>query len=387
MPVPVKRYFSTQAGAPALTGQIGSAVSFFNALLVDGFNPKVPTALAHVAGVATATCAAHGYEPGDVVALSGANEVVWNDEFRVVTAATNSFTFAIASNAPSPATGTFAAKIAPLGWTRLPFSTAQKAAYQPALPYCQQILRVWDDNTVPTTANGRWAKLRGYETMTDIDTGTGLFPTTVQVPNGLSFNKSSTSDATARAWWFAGDAGLFYAGVAWLVTSPTFFAPTIYGDTGSLRVGDSFCSVLMGTEADTLPTSTGTSNNICTLAQYNAVQAGKYYARSYLQIGTSVAAGMIGDNGIATSIGQSGLIYPHPPNNGLLLATVGVVESNIVRCRALPGFFQPLHVTPLNYRDTRNDFIDLPGRTLIALDSAVGSSRAQFMFDITGPWR
>lgn len=370
-----------------MTGQAGAAVSFFNAILVDGFNPKTPTALAQTDGVATATCTAHGYEPGDVVAISGANEAAWNDEFRVVTAATNSFTFAIASNAPSPATGTFAAKIAPLGWTRLAFSTAQKAAYQPAMPYCQQILRVLDDATVPTAANGRWAKLRGYETMTDIDTGTGLFPTTVQVANGLSFGKSSLSDATARAWWLIGDPGLFYTGIFWHAASLNVAGVTMYGDTGSLRVGDQFCTALIAAEADTMPTASATTNNFCTLGAHNATQTGKYYARTYMQSGTAVPAGTLGDNGVSAGIGTAGFTFPHPPNDGLLISMVALVESSVLRCRQLPGLYQPLHQNPLAYRDTRSDFADLPGRTLIALDGGVTSVRAQLLFDMTGPWR
>lgn len=386
MAIAVKRYTSLMAGAPVMTGVAGTLVSLLDACLKDGFNPKTPTGLVQTGGTATATCTAHGYEPGDVIAISGANEAVWNNEFRVLTTTTDSLTFAIASNATSPATGTFAAKIAPLGWTK-PFSGTNKAAYLPAAPYAQCYLRVLDDSTTPTSASGRWAKLRGYESMTDIDTGTGPFPTVAQVANGLSFNKSGTSDSTARAWWLIGDAGIFYAGVFWLAATPTVAATTMFGDTGSLRAGDAFCAALIGTEMDTLPGSACTNNTFCAMGAYTATQAGKYYARSYTQTGSAVAIGMVGDNGLSVTIGQSGVAYPHPPNDGLLISAVSTAENNIIRCRQLPGLYQPLHNCPLAYRDTRTDFAELPGRTLMALDTGTVGTRAQLLFDVTGPWR
>lgn len=383
--IPVKRYFSTMAGAPVVNGIAGSVVTLLDAVLVNGFNSKTPTDLSHAAGVATAVCAGHGYEAGDVVALGGANEAAWNGEFRVVSATTNNFTFAIEPTAPASATGTFAARIAPLGWEKV-YSGTQKAAYRPPLPYARNLLRVLDDSTVPTSASGRWAKLRGYESMTDIDNGTGPFPSG---GNGLSLNKSSTSDATARAWWIIGDAGIFYMGVFWNPAYLTAASVTAFGDTGSLRVGDAYCTLLVGTELDTMPSNPGASNNFTVLGGFSVSQTGKYYARSHTQLGGAVAAGMIGDNGVSLSLGGSAaLAYPHPSNNGLMLATVSTCENSAIRCKALPGLYQVLHNTPFNYRDVVTDFPDLPGRTLIALDMANSSGgRAQSMFDATGPWK
>lgn len=392
MTIAVKRYYSgMNPGAPALTGQEGTLVALLDACLKDGFNPKTVT-LAQTAGTATATCAGHGFGVNDVVAISGAsvsnpNESAWNDEFRVLTAATNSFTFAISAAAPSPVTSTpMTAKIAPLGWTK-PYSGTNKAAYLPKVQYVQCYLRVQDNSSTPTSANGRWGKIRGYETMSDVDTGTGLFPTVAQMTNSLSLMKSSTSDSTARAWWLVGDGGIFYLGTFWQASTPTIAGVCCFGDPNSLRAGDAYSSFICGDATDTLPSSPGSYNVFATLTTYNNTQAGKYIARPYNQIGSSVAAAMMGNPSVFSYLGYSGFAYPYPVDNGLLFSPVALCESNLIRSRALPGLYQPLHATPLNYLETLTGISDLPGRTLQAFDMAYAYNRAQGLIDITGPWR
>lgn len=230
MPISVKRYYSGMTGAPTLSGTAGALIALLDACLKDGFNVKAPTGATQTSGTATLSfSASHGYAPGDVIALSGANESAWNDEFLVLTTTTNSLTFAIGAGTTSPATGTLSCKIAPLGWTKL-FSGTNKGAYLPKPQYVQCYLRVLDDSTVPTSASGRWAKVRGYESMSDVDTGTGPFPTVAQAANALSVMKSSTSDSTVRAWWLAGDGGIFYLGLFWHASNSAYAEGFSFGD-------------------------------------------------------------------------------------------------------------------------------------------------------------
>ncbi len=384
MTIAVKRYTSTMTGAPTLNGTAGSLITLLDACLKDGFNTNAPTGATQTGGVATLSFgAAHGYAVNDVIALSGANESVWNDEFRVLTAAANSLTFAIASDATTPATGTLSSKTAPLGWTK-PYSGTNKAAYLPPAPYVPCYVRVQDDSSTPTSANGRWAKLRGYETMSDVDTGTGPFPTVAQSTNGLSVHKSSTSDSTARAWWLVGDGGIFYLGVFWSALYPTEADGYVFGDINSLKSGDGYSSLIAAHPSDTLPSYPGSNYGFATLD--NA--AGRYLARAYTQLGSAVTVTWLGDHGISTTLGYAGLTYPHPVDNGLLFAPVGVKESAGLRSRALPGLYQPLHVRPLAPLATVTDIPDLPARTLLAVSAdTYGGYSGQALFDITGPWR
>lgn len=384
MPISVKRYHSGMSGAPVLNGLTGSLITLMDACLINGFNSKVINSASQSGGTATlTTTAAHGYQPYDVVAISGANESVWNDEFRVLsTPDANTLTCAIASSAPIP-TGSLSAKIAPLGWNK-PFSGINKAAYLPNAQYAQRYLRVLDDATVPTAANGRWTKWRGYEQMTDVDTGTNPSPTIAQFAEGLSVFKSSTSDAVTRIWWLAGDGGIIYFGSFWSAGTPTLSTVSVFGDAGSIIAGDSFAVVLIAGETNTAPTSAGSASNFPTLGSANTTQAGKYLLRANnLQVG-SILFGMIGDNAISSYIGNTGLSYPQHP---LLFSLVGIVESGpFLRARAMPGIFQPLHTTPLNHLDVRPDLPDFPGRAIQAFDLGITNARGQVFIDIVGPW-
>lgn len=389
MTIAVKRYTSTMTGAPTLNGTVGSLITLLDACLKDGFNSQSVSEATQTGGTATfATSSAHGYAVHDVVAISGAGESAWNDEFRVLTVPdTTHFTAAIASDTASPATGTLSAKIAPLGWTK-PFSGTDKGAYLPQSAYVQCYLRVQDDASTPTSANGRWAKVRGYETMSDVDTGEGLFPTVAQRANALTWIKSEASDAVARAWWLAGDGGIFYfASQGVYGSSYNRYSGHLFGDINSLKSGDAYSSLILGFATDTYPSQPGTVQ-FANLSGYDSSLAGHYLARSYTQLGSAVAAGKIGDNAVSAYLGYGGLAYPHPPDNGLLFAPVGVVETSVVRSRALPGLYQPLHTAPLAHLATVTDLPDLPGRVLQAFDLCIDPfTRAQCVLDITGPWR
>jgi len=86
------------------------------------------------------------------------------------------------------------------GWTK-PFSGTNKAVYRNAAnAIARSYFRVVDSTT------NRFAKVRGYDTMTDVDTGTGAFPLTSDITgDGLSIPKSSVLDGTSRQWIVAAD--------------------------------------------------------------------------------------------------------------------------------------------------------------------------------------
>jgi hypothetical protein len=392
----VKVYDSTMSGAPALNGTVGSLVGLLDACLKDGFGSVTLDSLVVSGNVATATkSAGHNLamigNSGPVVTIAGASPSSLNGEWRIASVPNGTtFTFATSGITDQTATGTITAKRAPLGWTK-PYSGTNKAAYLPAVQYVQCYLRVQDDSSTPTSANGRWAKVRGYESMSDVDTGTGLFPDATTATNGLTAWKSATSDSTARPWWLAGDGGIFYLGMAANASNPGVFGGYAFGDINSLKSGDAYSCLLSAWQAgvDTAPSVFGTAMAFATLNNYNNTQVGKYLARTYTQLGTAVACGFIGDNAVSTYIGGvGGLAYPHPPDNGLLFAPVAVVESSIIRSRALPGLYQPLHNNPLTHLDTVTDLPDLPGRTLRAFGLSTGNTNAAHaLIDITGPWR
>jgi hypothetical protein len=75
--------------------------------------------------------------------------------------------------------------------------------------------------------------------MTDVNTGTGTFPTTAQRSGGSYWSKSSTADSVTRSWILVGDSRSFifirtyYAG---------YFANevTTFGDISTLKTPDPY---------------------------------------------------------------------------------------------------------------------------------------------------
>ena len=92
------------------------------------------------------------------------------------------------------------------GWAKA-FSGTNTAAYRAATG--SRYYLMVDDSAVFVTA--AFAKLRGYETMTDAtDSGTNPFPSVAQATNGQTVNKSSTVSSTARPWVVIAHERAFY---------------------------------------------------------------------------------------------------------------------------------------------------------------------------------
>src|SRR3569623_439796 len=199
-----KLFERTQTGAPALSGSAGNLISLLDAVLVNGFNLKSVASITRSGSTATATVSAgHGFRENDVVLQAGAGQTEYNGEFRIFNVPSTTYQFPVTGSPTTPATGTITAKIAPAGWTQS-FTGTNKAAYKSADVTATGCLLRVDDSTA------KYASVAGYESMTDIDTGSGAFADTISV-----INKSSTADAATRPWMLVCDGLAFYLLVAW----------------------------------------------------------------------------------------------------------------------------------------------------------------------------
>jgi len=126
------------------------------------------------------------------------------------------------------------------GWTKA-FSGTNKAAYR--APQGQQFyLRV--DDTGPGAHGGREARVRGFESMTDVDTGTNPFPTVAQKANGLFVRKSATADTTVRPWRIYVDERTFYMFIQTGDIAGTYFGWT-FGEIFSFKASDPGRTILI----------------------------------------------------------------------------------------------------------------------------------------------
>lgn len=390
MTTTVKHFHSAMSGAPTLNGAAGSLIAVLDACLVDGFGLKTADSVVVSGGIATATFSTgHSFGPDVIALVAGATPAGLNGEKRVLTTSTNTITFDATSIADGTATGTITIKLAPAGWEK-PFSGTNLAAYRSTdLTGTRMFLRV--DDTGTTTA-----RVVGYESMSDVNTGVRAFPLEAQQAGGGYIPKANAANATARAWTLIADSRGW-----WLHAHTATYLPGIsgsvwgFGDYDSLKSGDPFACALQCSLTDT----SGSGSVGMEAAEYNGngSQAGPFTPRSFTGLGGSVQLGH-GQESYATATGVSGVgsgtlvpIYPNGPNNGLFLSRKLLTERGL----ALRGVSRGLLIAAqnchaqFNWRDKVPGQGQYAGRTLMAVKCggpAGTSSAGVIFFDITGPW-
>lgn len=140
--------------------------------------------------------------------------------------------------------------------------------------------------------------MRGFMSMSDVDTGTDPFPAVAQSTNGLQIGKSQTADATARDWVIAAD----YRTVIILVNVGNWQAHYI-GEIDTFVSGDAYHAMLIAPEVGSNPDGFATSvlPALAWPASGNTglpAIGGHFIARSYSQTGTSENLGKIGDSNV-----------------------------------------------------------------------------------------
>lgn len=246
------------------------------------------------------------------------------------------------------------------GWTK-PYSSSNYGAYKQGSGGLDNLLWVNDSNT-------QMARVVGYQTMSDILTGTGPYPTDAQFSGGLYVRKSITANSTARPWLCFATSTTFYLFV--------FGGSSSYGQYGGGDAHLGFGTIESVTPADAnagfIIAATDTSTTSTTISSYRspipvysgAAIAGHYMAGSYSQ-----AAGAIACYKRANSIygqaysGASAAPFPDPATGGLHLSTITMMEGTYVTRGRLPGLWGIGHYyTSFAHLDTFSGNSTLSGR-------------------------
>lgn len=395
----VKNFNSTMLGAPVLNGVAGAAVALFDACLVTGFDTKALVSLVALAGVMTATfVGTHSSQVDSVLLVAGVTGgptgfAGANGEQKVV-AAPGPTTRTWATALPDGTyTGTITIKMAPAGWEKV-FTGTNKAVYRSLdLASSKMLLRVDDSGTTA-------ARVVGYEAMTDVDTGTGAFPTAVQMSGGGYWVKSAVANATAIAWTLQSDGRIFYLTTSplaattstWLTGVTRFFGDGIPYKPG----GDAYFCLL------SYEPTLNVSNPVTGALGAPGGSTTRTIAAPRLETGLGSAVlttkapftGGIGDtSGFSSGVGP----FPSPVDGSLWLSKIYSTLDGVVSPRGeYPGYY---HVPQSGVWNTfkMNDIAPgsgpLAGRKLQAVStsnsmnsvSPVGTGVA--FVDITGPWR
>lgn len=187
---------SGMAGAPQYANADGNINGILEACLINGFNLKTATSASASGGVLTLNFATNpGFEALQTVEVAVADVALVNGQHRVIANANNQVTIAIPGlldGAVGSSGAGITIKQSSAGWAK-PFSASTKAVFRPPAGN-RRYLRV-------VNAVGADAQARGYEEMTDVDTGTGPFPTVAQVatPNVMENVSRGSPDG---ALWF-----------------------------------------------------------------------------------------------------------------------------------------------------------------------------------------
>lgn len=257
------------------------------------------------------------------------------------------------------------------GWTK-PYSGTNTAVYRMATSGNTGFYLDVLDNA-PSTA--REARMRGYETMTAVSTGTGPFPTAAQSSFANICRKSASADATARAWYCIADGSCFY-----LFTDTgdvaSYSFTYHFGDFFSYASADAYRCCNIGrtaenngaTNAEMLPYLYQSASAI------NSSPGGHYAARHWTGVGGSLPfakhTSLLASGGSGTYVMGSGaslLPYPNGADSGLQLAPLYVGHTVGLR-GYLKGFWCPLHFQPLGHGDTFSGTGNMAGKSFIALN-------------------
>lgn len=396
MAFPVKWIHSGMRGAPQLSGTAGTLIAALDAFLLNGFGQVTALSVTVSGGIATATLnAGQSFDKHAVVLVEGATTpAALNGEARVLTATSSSITWA--TSAPDgAATGVVTIKVAPVGQWEKVFSAANVAVYRSTDVLGARFYYRVDDTG--TTA----ARVRGYESMSDVDTGAGPFPTDAQLSGGGYLPKSVNANATAVSYQMAADSRtVFVAAATASSTNATYRTAPVRGFGSMVPIaleGDAWAEVVSCATAALPTTSFGAFD-----ASVSTGNLSIFAARPMGGIGSSVAvdarsyaanAGNTANSGADVTMGS----VASAPNGRLMYSRRYITLGGDLAPRAeIPGVLYIPQSGALVYMspgDVITGSGQLQGRLLLAVGNRPANSSVSSvatgvtLLDISGPWR
>lgn len=379
---PVKWITNTMRGAPRLSGTAGDLINVLDALLITGWGAITPISITVASGIATVvTNVDESFEQDAVVLVSGAAQGALNGQTRVLTSTSTGITFAT-SAADGTASGTISIKYAPQGSWEKVFSGTNKAVYRSTDPAGPRFYYRVDDTGTTT------AQVRGYEAMTDVDTGTLPFPTPAQMPNSC-WHKSFAADTSVRRYFIAADDRAVLFGAE--PYSPNYPGTALrgFGDMLALVPTDSWCATVSASYAATANTN-GAAAGSFSSPDYSL--ACTYLARAATGASTPVPAQRVPYVGrYANYSGNDDILGRYPPiDNKLPLSKIFLAADRAPRCD-VPGVY---HVAQSGVAAAfaEHQHVAVGDRKFILLPQTSGiqyaiSNTYRTAVDLIGPWR
>lgn len=232
------------------------------------------------------------------------------------------------------------------GWTK-DYSGTNKAVYRPSHG-SRFFMRVLDDGSDGTNG-ARVARVRGYETMSDVDTGTGPFPTDAQVSGGLFVGKSSTADSTARPWVVLADGKRVILMIAHHASHTQSYTQSFFGDLGGVSAADAYAAMLAAAKNTTnaIDVNVGSSQFGSSLVHGTASATATGYSPR-ARVGTGTSSGAHINRGGTASGNSTFTAGPDAGGNvwceAILVRDTSIVDTNAPR-GYVPGILFLLNAT------------------------------------------
>lgn len=234
---------------------------------------------------------------------------------------------------------------------------------------------------VLTGASGKEAAVRGYETMTDVSTGTNPFPTTAQLAAATAnFRKSATADTVPRGWVLFADDRTFILCIL-DGDAANVYRFYYFGDFYSIKTGDGFRTLL--SVRSVVNTTTATGSLMAAFGSIGGAVAGIYTPRVAAGTGTSVNSNLTIPGSNPDSTGT----FPQLDNN-IYLSRILTGDPNIapsVLRGWIRGIYFLIGATGLNDGDTFTGAGDFAGRSFVIV-KGISSSPAPGVAIETTAW-
>jgi hypothetical protein len=390
----VKFLWSTQGLAPGggIPGVAGALITLLDAFLVNGWGNTTVTSVSIAGGFCTLNFATTNPAiKNSVILVSGATGAFTdlNGEQKVTSFSSTSVTFATALT--GTVTGSLSFMMAPAGYSKV-YSGTNLAAYRSNdTSSTQHFLRVDDTGTSA-------ARVVMYESMTDVNTGTNPYPTSVQFSGGLYAWKSSVVSATVNPYFIASNGKKILLGIAAYRTSTagTPYSMMMFGDATSYKAADAYRSMILASTSNTA--TNFFTPALGTLAGNST--GGAYMARLHTGLGTSQpSAPFVTGYSSSMSGGASNTYGPYPsPVDSSLVLVNPLVYNGALATNGFRGYVSGFYASPQVFPSSSfsdGDLVagsgDTAGKSLtyIWTGSAAYSDSSYnggSFIDVTGPW-
>lgn len=284
----------------------------------------------------------------------------------------------------------------PAGWTK-PYTGTDIAAFRNSVAAggSGMYLRVSDAGS--GTGGAREALVRGYATMSDVNTGTVETPTVAQIASSLVWRKSNTVDSTARPWVLIADERTFYLCINTGTLTGEYGSGTYAaGDFASLVPGDAYGWFVCGRESQHAAGTQGAQSGLCLKSNQFATPAseGVWLPRGYAGTGSPIRAAMAMPGSISSAIGSSQNAIARPaPGSGLDMWINGLLCAEASVRGVMRGLYLPLHDcsslsigTEFSAPPGAPDAVLVTMRHITQSASTLATTDGHVFVDRVGPW-